>query len=95
MISIADMSTNEWVKRNFDEDDLDEVLEEEYYAPIADDPNISDEVREEVKEAIETHNQDYLNYMVLDCDEDGDEMLPSWLGVSYGLRLLKSIKDRA
>ena len=29
MISIADMSTNEWVKRNFDEDDLDEVLEEE------------------------------------------------------------------
>ena len=69
-------------------------VERQYYAPIADDPNISDEVRGEVREAIETHNQDYLNYMVLDCDEDGEEMLPSWLGVSYGLRLLESIKDR-
>jgi len=79
-ISVFDTITYKWVRRNFDEYELDEVLEEEYYAPIADAPDISDEVRQEVMEAIKDHNQDYLGYMLFDCDEDGEEEVEDWMG---------------
>lgn len=82
MISVFDTNTYAWVKRDFEEDKLTEVLLDEYYKPIVGD-ELWEDVLDDVREACEGHNEDYLGYITLDCI-DGEEELPYWL--SDGLR---------